>query len=547
MPARLEHTRQAATGRHDRRPRRSDEPTRRRAQRAGRRQARLPVRQEPRRRGDPGHRSRLPRRQPGDLVVVPSSATTRSSRSSAIPDASGLGPESGYVPPVADSTRVAGQPAAELLPVAGRLRRRRPTLQLKGITLPVPELPVGRLVETPAEITGDDRRLPRPTASLDPTSSLVTGYDFLTDAADAVQGAMSAAFGADAETLITNQGVAPTRHRRAAGELVDGRPAAHGLLGSGHDIIYLAGHFSANNLLAADYSTTMNATEVAASTVDLSNALVFSAGCHSGYTVVDGDVIPNVTQSLDWMQAFAQKRATVVAGTGYQYGDTDFLEYSERLYRDFTNALRVGSGPVRVGSALVAAKQQYLAETPTLGGIHQKALLEATLYGLPMSAVNLPAPAGSLRRRTRHDRARRVRRRTRARRSGSARPTCTRDWAGTTSRRSRGARQRRRQPDWRHGHVVQRAERRRHQPRRARRAARHRRRQRPRQGAARRRLPRRLVHRPRRDHAAHRRAGDGAEHARTRRSSPTPSSRRGCGASTTSTACRATTAGRRPS
>ncbi len=162
------------------------------------------------------------------------------------------------------------------------------------------------------------------------------------------------------------------------------------LLGERHDIIYLAGHFSANNLLAADYTTTVNANELTASNVDLTNSLVFSAGCHSGYTVVDGDAVPNVTQTLDWIQALAQKRATVVAGTGYQYGDTDFLEYSERLYKNLAEAFRFGTGPVSVGGALVSAKQRYLTDTQSLGGIHQKALLEATIYGLPMSAVDLP-------------------------------------------------------------------------------------------------------------------------------------------------------------
>ncbi len=71
---------------------------------------------------------------------------------------------------------------------------------------------------------------------------------------------------------------------------------------------------------------------------------MFSAGCHSGYNIVDGDAIPGVTVPLDWAQAFAQKQATLIAGTGYQYGDTDFLEYSERLYRDFARELRAGTG-----------------------------------------------------------------------------------------------------------------------------------------------------------------------------------------------------------
>jgi Tol biopolymer transport system component len=305
-------------------------------------------------------------------------------------DASGLGPESGYVPPVLDTT--ASQASLRLnyflsQDAYGAVT----TVQLKGVSLPVPDLPVGRLVEAPDEISGIiDAFLADQV--LQPTSSLVTGYDFLTDGATAVQNDLSAGLGgAGADSLITNQDVdpsdtgSPPLHSWTADLL---RPS---LLGSRHDLIYLAGHFSANNLLAADYQTTINATELTGSSVDLSNSLVFSAGCHSGYTIVDGDAVPNVTQALDWIQALARKRATVVAGSGYQYGDTDFLEYSERLYRDFAEAFRAGTGPVSVGSALVAAKQRYLSETPSLGGIHQKALLEATLYGLPMLGVDLPA------------------------------------------------------------------------------------------------------------------------------------------------------------
>ena len=100
--------------------------------------------------------------------------------------------------------------------------------------------------------------------------------------------------------------------------------------------------------------------------------------------------MPGVTFEPDWAQAFAQRGATLVAGTGYQYGDTQFLEYSERLYLEFTRKLRTGSGPVPVGKALVAAKQRYLATTPYLRGIHEKAVLEATLFGLPMFAIDLP-------------------------------------------------------------------------------------------------------------------------------------------------------------
>ena len=162
-------------------------------------------------------------------------------------------------------------------------------------------------------------------------------------------------------------------------------------------MIFLAGHFSANSALAADFATSLLTTDLAASTIDLTNSIVFSAGCHAGYNIVDADAIAGVTLPLDWAQAFARKKATLIAGTGYQYGDTDFLEYSERLYRNFARQLRAGTAgtPVAVGEALVQAKLDYLAATPDIRGIHEKALLEATLFGLPMLGVNMPAGRGA--------------------------------------------------------------------------------------------------------------------------------------------------------
>ena len=85
------------------------------------------------------------------------------------------------------------------------------------------------------------------------------------------------------------------------------------------------------------------------------------------------------------------KQATAILGTGYQYGDTDFIEYSERIYTEFRKQLRYGNGAVALGNALVNSKLQYLEQTPGLGDLHVKALLESALYGLPMLGVNLPS------------------------------------------------------------------------------------------------------------------------------------------------------------
>ncbi len=144
----------------------------------------------------------------------------------------------------------------------------------------------------------------------------------------------------------------------------------------------------------------MTTDDFVAATPDFKNTIIFSIGCHSGYNIVDADGIANVTRTLDWTQAFARRQVTSILGTGYQYGDTDFLEYSERIYNEFSKQLRYGSGPVGIGNALLAAKLAYLKQTPAIGDLHEKSLLEAALYGLPMLGVNMPsgripAPTGA--------------------------------------------------------------------------------------------------------------------------------------------------------
>ena len=48
--------------------------------------------------------------------------------------------------------------------------------------------------------------------------------------------------------------------------------------------------------------------------------------------------------------------AILVGGTGYQYGDTDFLEYSERLYLNLARALRSSSSSGAASSGHVPAE-----------------------------------------------------------------------------------------------------------------------------------------------------------------------------------------------
>jgi hypothetical protein len=319
------------------------------------------------------------------------------------PDPALLGNETLYAPPVLDAS--ASQASLRLGYVLNQdAYGTRDQVSVLGAQFPVPDLAVGRLIETPAEIGGmlDAYNGLTNGVVATPTTSLVTGYDFLQDAADAVASNLRAGIGGTGNaTLITNEGVAPglvtvngTPDRLHSWTGADLRQA---LLQSGrHDLVFLAGHFSANDALAADYATNVLSTELGSSSTDFTNSIVFSAGCHSGYNIVNGDAIPNVTQPMDWAEAFAGRKATLIAGTGYQYGDTDFLAYSERIYAEFSRQLLVTTDPqgqptpVAVGDALVRSKRVYLKTTPSLTALDEKALLESTLFGLPMLGVNLP-------------------------------------------------------------------------------------------------------------------------------------------------------------
>ncbi len=301
-----------------------------------------------------------------------------------IPDQALLGPEEDYIVPVdANSSSEASLRNNYFLSQDGYGSKLG--LAVKTETLPLADVAVGRLVETDDQIINMiDTYLGSPV--LAPQKALVTAYDFLTDGGIDVRDDLAASLGAanvNDDLLVANP---QTWTATDLDNTIDGFD---------FDLAFLSGHFSATGALAADYQTGYFTSDFLASSQDLSGALLYSAGCHSGYNIVDGHAIPGYTPNNvtdpDWAAAMAQKGITFIGGTGYQYGDTDFAEYSERLYHEFTRQLRSdASVNIAVGDALIRAKQQYLIDTPKLSGIHQKAVLEATLFGLPMASVNMP-------------------------------------------------------------------------------------------------------------------------------------------------------------
>jgi hypothetical protein len=238
----------------------------------------------------------------------------------------------------------------------------------------VPELAVGRLVETPEEIVDAVDRFTAAGGVLDPASALVTGYDFLADGA----GAVAAALGGATELISEDW------------DRADLEAAITGL--DAPAVASVNAHFDHTRLLPGLGNSTGDETDLfttadVAGAVDaaLTDALLFSMGCHSGLAVSDitvGAVVP------DWAQTFADVGGGWVANTGFGYGDTELVALSEALMARFAARLVDGDS---AGIALAAAKQEYAAAVALVSPYDEKVVHEATLYGLPM--LRLPGPA----------------------------------------------------------------------------------------------------------------------------------------------------------
>jgi len=244
-----------------------------------------------------------------------------------------------------------------------------------GRELYVPDYPIGRLVEEPGTISRVIDVYLQHNGQATADSALVVGYDFLTDAA------------LEIKSVLEGQGIATTS---LISDTWTASQMQEALLTAPHDLNSLNGHFEHWRAIPADLgSGQLSSLQVFTSSADLSNALLFSVGCHAGLNVPDCWAGPGL--GLDFSQAFAAKGSTWVGNTGYGYGMDDVIALSEQLMVYFTRELL--DGAPSVGDALVRAKQRYVnsAAAASLGLYDEKILIESTLYGLPMSQVNVPS------------------------------------------------------------------------------------------------------------------------------------------------------------
>lgn len=250
----------------------------------------------------------------------------------------------------------------------------RTPLLWRGRELPVPDMAIGRLVETPDEIATAVETFLARGGLLYADSGLVTGYDFLIDSAEAISDTLGAG-GLTLDTLIDD-----TWDRDDLEQL---------WLKKRQDVASINAHFDHRNAFPADESSgDLTSQDVLSATATLSGTLNFSMGCHSGYNVPDDLAYDGY--ELDFAQVMARRGGWWVANTGFGYGMDDSIAFTEKLMHLFSEELAQETG-VSVGYAMQRAKQRYLSSAPSggFGTYDEKALIEATLYGLPMYRVSM--------------------------------------------------------------------------------------------------------------------------------------------------------------
>ena len=259
----------------------------------------------------------------------------------------------------------------------------------------VQETVIGRLVETGEQILGQLENFVTYEGQLDPATlpggttpgnatATVTGYDFLSDGAQALADELAAAGIVDT-TLIS--------------ETWDGGDLLGLLNGADNTFLSVNAHYDFESLLPAAFDGTPFSAQDLVTTADLTGAsgigvpnftAIVTAGCHAGLSMHD---VQLGFSTPDWAETFGSGNNNVFAAhTTYGFGDTEAVAYSERLIEIFgRNLAALTNGdpgaPASIGAAMRDAKQEYLATTLVLTPYDEKILQSMTFYGMPMFVV----------------------------------------------------------------------------------------------------------------------------------------------------------------
>ena len=315
-----------------------------------------------------------------------------------------------------------------------------------GFPLFIPDLAVGRIVETPAEIADFLRRnvpFGEPNIQLvadiyyQTPSYSITGYDFLIDGANFISGTLRRST-ETSSTAVVSRTIINNDWDRDSFEQQWLEQDLNEIFTSPIDVFSttstlvssLNAHFDhwqlipavsrgsqpnfpADRILSVEYSSSSHQCDDYPSLCPgfFYNTIYYSVGCHSGYNVPFNAVIqsaenlPRAFYAADFAQAFNRHAGNWIGNTGYGYGTLDGVDYSERLAGLLTqeltrNEVRPDSGSETgftyigrsIGEAMVNAKQRYLRASIGLNAYDYKVLSIKTLYGLPWKRLFVDNP-----------------------------------------------------------------------------------------------------------------------------------------------------------
>lgn len=245
----------------------------------------------------------------------------------------------------------------------------------------MPEMSVGRLVETPTQITALIDTYLASHASMSRANLVSIASDDYMDGATSAANAM----GSSADTSLIQDGflssLVPTK------------------LNAKHGVVYIGGHGDYNwmttrkwdqGFMAGSTATQGDTEEL----TNLNNAVIAAAGCHNGVLFPDLTYYNynGTTNYGEFPERLANKHVGVyVAATGYTWitisGNSTnpaYTAYSEKATSLFISHL-LNDGGTTSGKAFQAAVKQYLNDrgVGSLDGGDRRAISIMTFYGFP--------------------------------------------------------------------------------------------------------------------------------------------------------------------
>ena len=228
----------------------------------------------------------------------------------------------------------------------------------------VPDYAIGRLIETPEEISAVIGSFLGHNGVISIDDSLIGGDDFLAGDLVAQQCELFAKSGITVNCANSDLAFAHIFEQT--------KPSSAWT--SFHSNHYSMGLFG-ESLVAEDLYQ-----------LKADNTLMGTIGCHAGLNVSDA----NLDSDIDLAQGIAFNGGTTIGSTAYTYGSSWGINYTEALMSDFTKRF-IQEDRQPIGKVLKETKKSYFAQRGWFDPLDAKTITPMTLYGLPMMRFEIPS------------------------------------------------------------------------------------------------------------------------------------------------------------